>query len=357
MKRDKKSFIRISMIVIIVLLIFGIPTLIIQKDNSFSGKLQFDIDMSGLTPLYAQQHETWTGVRFIATAAKLINTNIEAFMRAVNSAVSITDSVTGEWDGDYTHAATGNSFTYKLGLNQNYTAANSVDGTTKTYNHGYMLCQNSTVVYQIFFDSSTDPGSEDGTLLMYKPSLFADYFTHSTAANVIVEFTLSGTAGSRTEVMSWTGGPMFDGGTVTDARVILSEGDSGNEINFVGVAKLNSNHCSGGVPLDYYAIAFIAKTASPNYSTGKWGLAENAIPTSDNICSNPNPTTYGTFNSTDADGIVEEGVAASDIPAGYPTADEVDTLFTGISSNTDLAMGDIDGLSAGICFSGAIACP
>lgn len=349
-----KSYNKILLSVLSLLLIFSFPILITMQNNSSPADIRFDIDLDFSPPLYAQQHETWAGVRFIANAARLINANIDAFMTALNNRVEISDSITGEWTGEYTHSVTGNSFTYKLGLNQEYTATNSVDGTEDTYSHGYMLCEDGSPVYQIFFDSAEEPGSGDGTLLIYKPERFATFFDHANAPGVVAEFTLTGSPGSRTEIMSWTGGPLFDGGTVTDARVIITESDSGAQINFSGAAKLNTPDLCGGSD-DYYALAFIADSSSPHYSTAKWGLSDG-IPVSDNICTNANPTTYGTFNSTDEDGMVQEGVPADEIPSEYPAAADVDALFSDISISLNISTTILSNLSSDINFSNSIDC-
>ena len=48
----------------------------------------------------------------------------------------------------------------------------------------------------------------------------------------------------------------------------------------------------------------------------------------------PNPVNYATFNSS---GFVSDGLASGSIPSGYPTASDVNTVFTSLSSDTSLS--------------------
>lgn len=247
-------------------------------------------------------------------------------------------------------SSTGVTFTYRLKINENVSGITSTAYSgTKTFSHRFEAWKSgdSVPTLQMFFSSLTDTGST-GVLLYYNlanlnPTAFG------TAPNAAVESYTSGVKGSMAQTYSWKDGPENTSWISKNGRVIIREMNSGAEICVRTVVTLTRGSTGIGTNLDalcattnsvnntsnklYYILAYVQKTASPFYTVAKSGLVkfESApIRNTATFCGfnsgvfSALPANYGLF---DLNGFVSDGATAGTIPAGYPSATDVDNAF------------------------------
>ena len=309
--------------------------------------------VKGIQPVMGAETD-WSGVRSIATLARSINTTVESFLASLAStgALSRTASYTF-----VVPTASGN-FNAKLAVNGNFSVTRSHSGGAATFSHGFIMCKvgQTTPAIQLFFDSTTSAGADDGTVFLFRPS---DFSSTVFVNGQYLESTLTGSTGSRRQITTWGNGPMGIGGPTQSARIIVDEINSGAQLTFKASARTNTgtNPCGSGNAWDYYGLAFIVNTAAPNSSTAIQGIHDVAPPTAiATAACNLTSTSfnYATFNSG---GYLNGPVTAGAIPAGFPSAADVDALFAQLNTG-DLAAGQLNTLAgAGIAASGSLTCP
>ncbi len=361
MKRmNRKTIVKIAVALVLVL---GIPLVNVEHRGQSPVDVTPVFKLGGVKLVYGAS-ENWDAVRYLATSAKTINESVETLMRTFSFFLNRI----GDDPATYSQTTSynGQSVSILIGAKQNVSATNSVTDSSNTYKHYLVLCLDGSPVFEIYFDDPDNPGTGAGVLMTYIPyelaggTLNPNNPYESTTPST-VEFTMNGDVGSRVEYISWSQGPLFRfdlGGVVDNARVKVEETDSGETINFSGVAKFiasaTTDFCGSDTNNDWYILTFIVNNSSPYYSTAKFALKDGNIPVDDQICGFANTLKYGLFNASDPDGFVDDNVASGDIPAGYPTAADVDTLFTDTLSEANLQESDIDTLSVATDFTG---CP
>ncbi len=342
-KMNRKTIAKIAVALVLVL---GVPLVSVEHRGQSPIDLTPVFKLGGVQLLYGASG-SWEAVRYIAKSAKTINDSIESLMSTLAPVLRFIGSDQETFTD--TTIINGQTYTWTLLVNQTTLTADNTVTTpaTKNYNHGLILCKGTTTVYEIYFDDPVNPGSGDGTLMTYIPyEIFGGGIVYDATTPPTIEFILTGDKGSRVEYVSWNQGPIFVNGYVDSARVKIEEIDSGNVINFSAVAQFldNRQFCSPGTD-DWYILTFIINNSSPYNSTARFAYGSGSIPTTDTICGGPNNTTYGLFNADATNGFVDDDVAKADIPAGYPSGDDVDALFTATLAESNMQQGDITGIS------------
>lgn len=318
---------------------------------------KLDIQLGGLQELSAGTANSWGFVRQSATWGRGNSNLIDGLLSGLQKSGIFTKISSGEIIIPNQTSTTGVTFTYRLKINENVAGvASTAYSGTKTFSHRFEAWVDGDTVpsLQMFFSSLTDTGTT-GVLLYYNlsklnPTLFG------TATNALVESYTSGSKGSMAQTYSWKDGPEDTSWISKNGRVIIREMNSGAEICVRTVVTLTRGSSGIGTNLDllcatsnsvnntsnklYYLLAYVQKTASPFYTVAKSGLVkfEDApIKNISTFCgynSGVSSALPGNFGLFDLNGFVSDGATAGTIPAGYPSATDVDNAFirTGATS-------------------------
>ena len=351
MKNRKKTFFTITLTLIVFLGVsiqFEHKTFT-PKSKEFSLP-EINIQLGGLQELTAGTADSWGFVRQSATWGRGNSSMIDGLLSGLQKSGLFTRISSGEIIIPNQTSSTGVTFTYRLKINENVSGITSTAYSgTKTFSHRFEAWKSgdSVPTLQMFFSSLTDTGST-GVLLYYNlanlnPTAFG------TAPNAAVESYTSGVKGSMAQTYSWKDGPENSSWISKNGRVIIREMNSGAEICVRTVVTLTRGSTGIGTNLDalcattnsvnntsnklYYILAYVQKTASPFYTVAKSGLVkfESApIRNTATFCGFNSgvfsglPANYGLF---DLNGFVSDGATAGTIPAGYPSATDVDNAF------------------------------
>lgn len=301
-----------------------------------------------------QPKDRWGAVRLIANDARQTVRRIEDLL----STIDFT-RLRGTTSFTRTGVTCGvQTCTIRLRINQNTSSLSPTIGSSSIYKNSFeiFISGNSQRVLALHFDDSTNLSSGAGTLFTYRPSVW-NPTVFSPEAYVESRFTLE--SGLRTQVISMSGGPLFVGGPFESWRAKLTESLDKSTVAVFGRGRIPRTRNAGSIALGTacsnpdaleYTVSFIYNTASPNQSVAKM----NMRPVSGSGSSATAGTctalqtfvaseNYATFNATE--GFVEEGVAASNVPAGYPTALSVDAVETALTNDTNFSIATISALN------------
>ena len=280
--------------------------------------------VQGLKPLHsASPSGAWAYVRATATFTKKITESIAGMINQINSSgVTMLNS----WSGSVPNPAGG---TMKVSYNgqANVTVPNGALGSATYKSSMYVWNSGGNKMLEMFFDAS------GAVLVRFMPSrIDATYISTG-----LVECQVSGTSGSRIMVCTWGGGPFNSGLNPAWDRARIKVQEVSSELHISALSSSVSGITCGAHP-DWFTLAYIAKSASPYYTVAKFGYNDAGI--GETICGGSNTLNYGLFNAdtnasaTDSSQyFVSQGTAAGAIPAGYPAAADVDTLFATITNS------------------------
>ena len=301
------------------------------------GLPKLDIQLGGLQELSAGTADSWGFVRQSATWGRGNSNLIDGLLSGLQKSGIFTRISSGEIIIPNQTSTTGVTFTYRLKINEGVTGvASTAYNGTKTFSHRFEAWVSGDTVpsLQMFFSSLTDTGTS-GVLLYYNLSKL-NPTAFGTATNAVVESYTSGAKGSMAQTYSWKDGPQDTSWISKNGRVIIREMNSGAEICVRTVVTLHTNInanlntlCTGPTNL-YYLLAYVQKTSSPFNTVAKSGLVKTSegpirgISTFCGLSGGGLPANYGLFTST---GFVSDGATAGTIPAGYPSATDVDNAF------------------------------
>ena len=316
------------------------------------------LDLSGLQPLKAAE-SAWAFVRQSATWANNNTRLIESIILPIKNSGALN------FPGSYTQtvaSGTGISFIARLTVDANQAVPSAAYSGTKTYQHKFELWRSSdnAKAMEIFFDTLVDL-SGDGVLMIYNlgvcdPLNFA-------SDNVVVESYSFLNGDSKVQVYSWAGS--ISSGLANYAnsdrgRVSLDTMDNNTVLCFKSVVRFTTGGadlCGGAGTNSYYSLAYSQNFASPSQATALVSLAVDSI---DNSLSNRicgvSDLGFGLFRES---GFISDG--NSSVPADYPTAARVNTLFGQLNTVSsdgewdDLTKATIDGLNTKVAFTSTAA--
>ncbi len=309
-----------SRVVIAALVFFGASlSLRVEPRQPLEVLPTLRVDLATLAPIYAASNQ-WDGVRGVADFLKNVTTSVDTII------VALTRS--GALNGTQVITATQGNFKFKLNPAFNTSVASTAFPGGKTYTVSFEVWRTSdnTKYLELFFDSAS---TRNEVLAIWQPNVFDT--TVSQSGSNKMECAMTGGAVDGYMVCSWNG-PIEASGIMNAGRFKVDSVSSDGTVRVKGAAKLQvaSDICAGGNQ-DYYALAFISKSVTPFYSTGRWGLNDNAIAATAcgaangtnnayfNITSNPNATDSTKY-------FVQDGVT-TDLDANYPTVAATNALF------------------------------
>ncbi|MBI3395230.1 MAG: hypothetical protein HY042_05300 [Spirochaetia bacterium] len=337
--KNKKLFVW-SFGAVAVFLSASLTVSVLKKPYSLENEMLVKVDLAGMKPVIAAS-SAWGGVRGSATFMRSVARSIDSLLSTLNSSGILAQSNAGPF--------TSGTSTFKISTGSYTPGQNEATGAAApTYTKMFQICTNSSVSLQMFFNSATNPESNGGAVVIWKPQAFDS--TLSSSANIKCSFGTGATgganyvgtsaAGKKTMVCSWTTATPFDnanGGVITDAVLKAYDDTSGGQIGFLGFVKTKADFCNGttgfgtdGTSTDVYNLAYLASKTSPYNTTAKFGAlsAATAVSTANfaSACTQTNPLNAGLFNTSVSGYFVSDGNASA--PTGYPTVSSVDTVIT-----------------------------
>jgi hypothetical protein len=300
------------------------------------------IDLSGVKELSAGTAESWGFVRQSATWARANSIVLDGLIGGLQKSGIFNRISSGELIVPNQTSNTGQVFTYRLKINENVSGITSTAYSgSKTFSHRFEMWKSGDTIptLQLFFSSLTGTGTT-GVLLYYNLSKL-NPTSFGTATNAVTESYISGNKGDMKQTYSWKNGPQDSKWLSKNGRVIVREMKSGAEICVRSVVTMNTGSAPFAGKLDtvcgantniYYLLNYVQKTAPPFQTVAKAGLAKTTpIKNISTFCGHignnfPNlPGNYGLFIET---GFVGDGFTSANIPAGYPSAKDVDDAFS-----------------------------
>lgn len=279
----------------------------------------------------------WSDVSDLMTTIRSINLCLEGLLSYLYSNGQFSNSSTAS-SNEIT--LTAGKFKTLLTLNANVKFNAIPEGLPTQFNHKFeMWDKNDNKALEFYFDDANSPTSESGTLLRFRPGSFSILFLGNIS---LVEVRYGLFFKEMIQIVSWNGNVGSASSKFSSARVQLRWLGSGNGIGITAVGKLIDKSKCAGVENDYYAIAAQISTASPNYSTIKFGVNNNSI--GDTLCSVVNSKNYGLFNADDGmncDGAEKDSCK---VTTGYPKTSDIDTLFGSISIADYMSISNIDSI-------------
>lgn len=325
----KNKFNKTLFYLIIAVAFFNTSLVFYLENNSDNPLDSLRFEFEGVEEVKAAE-SNWLLVRDAITQVRALNKSIEDLL-AIVAYRDITRSVT------FTRTSTinGKTMTIRLTLNTSTTGVSTSLGETNlTFKNKFEIWDSdNSKAMELFFDSATDSSVGNGILLIKRPKVFNSNFTN-TATNTILENRITGAVGSRIQTISWINGPLYTNGRHSRVRKKIQEVSGGTVLNIYGTSIYTNNlQCSGANP-DFHSLAAIINNSGAYNTTALFGVTGTATIANAQCATTPNPVNYATFNSS---GFVSDGLASASIPSGYPTANDVNTLFTTLSADTSLS--------------------
>lgn len=333
----------ISGFVITLVILLGVSVRVnVHNPTRFDPTPGIQLIVAGTQPLYAgSPNGAWGFVRGIAKFTKEITEAIDTMITQINSSgLTRVDSYTGttgtykiEWKGNTSVTITAAATGALLGT-KTYTKSLRVADTTGTQ-----------LKLEIYYNADGD------VLVRWMPYRTGTGFNNNSGLG---ECQVSGTAGSRTMYCSFYA-PTTEFTTAASGpnwvRALIKVQESAGKYLFSAISDTKEagydpdggGACGSGRYV--FPLAFVANGTNPYQTVAKFGF--NITDTvAQTVCGVANPYNYGLFSadsnpsSTGTDKyFVSEGTASGSIPAGYPTASEVDTVFGTVSSSTSASWG------------------
>lgn len=310
---------------IVVLLFFGssLTWKVVQPGQRAPTLPEPQIRLGAPTQLKAASNN-WTAVRSIATFLQNATNGVDEII------VSLQNS--GALNANQVITATRGDFKYRFNPSFDQSVVSTAFPSGKTYNVSFEVWRSTddSKYLELYFTTGEDARE---ALAIWQPNI-VDTNANQGNSNKM-ECALSGGANDGFMVCSWNG-PIASSGVVQTARFKADANSTSGDVSVRGaVQTLNASGCASGAA-DYYALAFISKTASPNYTTARFGFNEGSLaPT---LCGTTNTVNNAYFNTNaNANGsggdqyFVQDGVA-TDLDANYPTSASVASYFNGLGS-------------------------
>lgn len=311
--------------------------------NDITNKnLNFNIDI--ITPVEAAK-SSWGGIRGIASLVRGSNTTMESIINSINTSGVMNLS---SYDSTGSIAAYP-SYSFRIKLTKGVNTSITVHGVSVTYPNLLEIknVTNGKKALEFYFDDPKNPSSGVGILMRIRPGQFS-----STGFNAdeLYESTLKQVSGKREQRIRYG---IINGGTNTSFGAsssvvsgIVKVKEESSYITVYNVTRTNLNitstACATNGGTSYFTLAFIAKTASPNYSTALFGW-ENAGLAKTLCGNNPNPLNFGYFNSNNSGTYESDGNSGND--GNHPATSDVDALYT--AGDTDATKANVDTIEVG----------
>lgn len=309
----------VAITALLIFLVFGLSFVGTGPDRY--GPLS--VNHGGSNQAFAAETD-WSGVRNVATLARSTTLYFNTFYTIIqqlglvfNFTISITVPIPER------------GWTVKVKTNSPYAASSTIDGPV-TYQHRIQITAGGTTAFQLFFDSPNGSGIGNGSLIKIKPYYFdKSNFTNTAilegrvkpvGSDIALYVTVSGDPW-KTNPPTW----------VHSGRVKMLHTQSLYHITALAWAGVDgtTGHttCTGTAGDGFYTLAYIAKGASPNYSTSLWGWDDSVR--SNQLCGIPNPKNYGYYKSTSPH-FQSDGNTADD--GVHPAIADVDALYAGMAT-------------------------
>lgn len=328
---------------------FGLSLSVDLRDRNERQTLpELNVRLASMKPIHAAA-SNWDAVRGIATFVNDLTKGVDSIILGLQNSGALNQTQTIEISQGL----------YKLRLNPTFNAPvnNSALGA-RTYAVSLEVWRASDDVkyLELYFD---DPSAKSEVLAIWQPNVF-DATVNQSGSNKI-ECLLSGGAADGFMLCSWNG-PIEDPGAVTAARFKVDADSSAGTVSVKGLAEAIANPCPGGSP-DYYALAFVTRSASPFYTTAQFGFNDGGVAST--TCGLPNAANSAYFNTTanptatDSNQyFVTDGIGPGEELPEYPSLADTGALFGQIGAGSDadgvsITIADLGALS--IAFQGALA--
>lgn len=312
-----------------------------KKDNN-----DLIIDMSGFNKVYADSLG-WGGVRGVATLMRAASISFNNLYRTI-SAWKFLDY---EVSANGTIPGTDPAITFKIRINDLFSAQGTVDSGAVEYTNRIELSVGGTQALQLWFDNPKKADDGQGCLLIVKP-----YYFNSTCTDPAGIFEARVKPDSTNKIMyiTFQGTPWTTGSATCNTQYSWPLSgrcklvDDGTNYDVSALAKIHVVSplfiCAGGEGDAYYSLVFRAYKDAPNYCTALFGWHDTAR---SNLQCSFDLFNKGYFNSVE--GYVVDRVDASNpVRPEYPLLADVDSLYTTFLAATEFAPATID--SPGVAF-------
>ncbi len=324
----------------VFLLIISMDPIGLQRSDMIVPELNLNGLDTALKPALAATTNSgaWEFVRRTASFARTLTMALDTILNQIlGSSLVLVDTYHGDIPGT----------SYKIDWNRNAseTFTRGVTGAllgNATYTRSLRIFNMSD---QMLVEMYFNPEAGGGMLVRYMPSRINPALYG--IGTGIGECQVMGAAGSRTMICSLSGGPFRAALPVPDwdyQKALVKAQEVGGHFYVTALTKTSTEFdpvpvACGLSDQYYFPLAYIATNTPPYYTTGKFGFNVGLI--SQAICGTSNDMNYGLFNinanpyATDMQKyFYMDGVDAGAIPAGYPAAANVDTLFDTIASGS-----------------------